>query len=265
MKSFSVLILTYNEQDSIGDCIESVSCSNDIVVLDSFSQDGTKELCLQKRVRFYENRFTNYSNQRNYGLHQIPFLNEYVLILDADERVSAELISEILKICNQADLLKLNVYLVRRRVVLDGKLLKWNFTSSVWIERLVKPKLVQYVGLVHEKLNYEGKSGLLRSYIIHHQFSKGIKNWLNRRKKYAILEQIPVNDTPLGRNNSEDIIVRRIRLRKYIIKYIPFYYIFYFIYNILFKLAFFDGLTGIKYVSLEAYSLFLIAKFKRNA
>lgn len=263
MKKFSVLILTNNEEIDIIDCISSVTVSDDIVVLDSFSKDKTKEIAITHKVRFYQREFDNFSNQRNFGLHQIQYKNDYVLMLDADERVSSKLIHELLKLCNTNDSTKHPVYLVRRKVVLDGKILKWNITSAVWTERFVKPTEVSHVGIVHEKLNYQGECGYLKEYLIHHQFSKGIENWIKRRKMYTELKYLHMDNAIDLSNISSKVLKRRLKIKKYIADKLPFFYVLYFLYNILIKLAFLDGLTGLKYITLETYSLYINSNYKK--
>ncbi|SHH75478.1 Glycosyltransferase involved in cell wall bisynthesis [Chryseobacterium oranimense] len=261
MNSFSVLILTYNEETNIADCVQSVSLSNDIVILDSFSKDKTERISESLNIRFYKKEFVDYSDQRNYGLHEIEFKNEYVLILDADERLTKDLSEEIFKICNKKEG-KLDVYLLRRRVVLENKILKWNYSSSFWIERLVRPKKVKFQGNVHEKLIYKGENGFLKGYILHYQFSKGIDHWIMRRKKYAHLEAIS-HEENLDIIN-DNIISKRIKMKKFFVTKVPFFYYIYFIYNFFIKFAFLDGYKGLKYITLETYSLYLISKHKNN-
>ena len=264
MKNFSVLILTYNEEVNILDCVNSVKNSNDIVILDSFSIDQTKAISTKLNVRFYERKFSSYSEQRNYGLHNIFYKNEYLLILDADERASKELVLELFELCKSDSIENHKVYLVRRNVFFNGKILKRNITATVWIERFVHPRSVHYYGNVHEKLKYEGKFGLLNEYIIHHQFSKGIKNWIERRKKYAQLEFASKRESIEISNTSNDKISRRVKIRNFFMNYIPFYYLLYFAFNFFVKLAFLDGIKGLKYITLETYSLYLLSKYKKN-
>lgn len=264
-KNFSVLILTCNEEKSITECINSVSLSNDVVVLDSFSSDRTKEISNSLGVRFFERRFTNYSDQRNYGLHNIEYKNDFVLILDADEIATKKLILELNDICNTSQSKSYDVYFLRREVLFEEKILKWNFTSTVWIERFVKPRKVRYVGHVHEKMMYEGSNGFLKNYIIHDQFSKGISNWIERRKKYALLELNNREKQMEWESKCNSAINSRAKLKNFFINKVPFFYLFYFAYNLFIKLAFLDGWKGLKYISLETYSFYLTSLYKKNA
>jgi glycosyltransferase involved in cell wall biosynthesis len=93
----SVVIITFNEEKNIARCLASVAgISKDIVVVDSFSTDQTKAICLEKGVRFMEHQFDGHIEQKNYAISQAK--NQYVLSLDADEALTEELKKEILTI-----------------------------------------------------------------------------------------------------------------------------------------------------------------------
>ena len=92
----SALIITYNEEDHIGRCIESLKdIADEIVVVDSYSTDNTKAICKRYNIRFVENKFIDYIQQKNFGASQIN--NPYILSIDADEALSEELKISILK------------------------------------------------------------------------------------------------------------------------------------------------------------------------
>lgn len=96
-ESLSVAIITYNEEQNIARCLESVSgIADEIVVVDSFSTDRTEEICRQYNVRFIKNKFPGHIEQKNIAKDACS--NELVLSLDADEALSAELKTEIKKI-----------------------------------------------------------------------------------------------------------------------------------------------------------------------
>jgi len=97
MAKISAVIITLNEEKNIGRCIDSLlDVADDIVVIDSFSTDKTKEICLQKGVRFIENKFEGHIEQKNYALTQA--LYPLVLSLDADEALCPVLKQEIHRI-----------------------------------------------------------------------------------------------------------------------------------------------------------------------
>jgi glycosyltransferase involved in cell wall biosynthesis len=93
----SVVIITYNEERNIGRCLESVKeIADDIVVVDSFSNDNTKAICLANGVRFIEHVFEGHIEQKNWAITQA--LYPHVLSLDADEALDETLKESILRV-----------------------------------------------------------------------------------------------------------------------------------------------------------------------
>ena len=136
----SVIIITFNEEKNIGRCIDSVrAVADEIVVVDSYSKDTTKEICLQKGVRFIENAFNGHIQQKNFALKQAIFDN--VLSLDADEYLSEELTKSILLAkkfwpAEAYDMNRLSSYGGRWMKLSawypDRKLRLWNRTLGQW-------------------------------------------------------------------------------------------------------------------------------------
>jgi len=97
MPKLSVVIITFNEERNIGRCIESVlEVADEIVVVDSFSTDKTREICEKHGVNFIEHAFEGHIQQKNFANTQAKYPHK--LSLDADEALSVELKNEILKI-----------------------------------------------------------------------------------------------------------------------------------------------------------------------
>ena len=93
--NISVLILTLNEEKNLANCLESLRWCDDVVVLDSFSIDNTKTIAQKYGAGFFQRKFDNYANQRNYGLSDIVYKHPWILMVDADEIVPPELVHEI--------------------------------------------------------------------------------------------------------------------------------------------------------------------------
>ncbi|MEJ7646052.1 MAG: glycosyltransferase family 2 protein [Chryseolinea sp.] len=90
MMRISAVIITYNEENHISRCLDSLkSIADEIVVVDSFSKDKTKEICLSMGVCFFENPFEGFTAQKNHAMKLATF--DYILSLDADEYLSDEL------------------------------------------------------------------------------------------------------------------------------------------------------------------------------
>jgi glycosyltransferase involved in cell wall biosynthesis len=97
MQKISVVIITYNEEKDIARCIDSVKdIADDIVLVDSFSTDRTREIAEEKGVRFVEHKFEGHIQQKNWAITQAKY--PHILSLDADEVVSDGLKTEIMRV-----------------------------------------------------------------------------------------------------------------------------------------------------------------------
>ncbi len=97
MQPLSVVIITKNEEKNIGRCLDSVaSIADDVVVIDSFSTDRTREIALEKGARVFERAFDDFRGQKNFGLEKALF--PHVLAIDADESPDEELQKSILEV-----------------------------------------------------------------------------------------------------------------------------------------------------------------------
>ncbi len=97
MPSISAVIITFNEQDFIGECLSSLEgVADEIIVVDSFSADSTEAVCKKYNVKFIKHEFEGYVEQKNYALSLARY--QHILSLDADEALGEELKESILKI-----------------------------------------------------------------------------------------------------------------------------------------------------------------------
>jgi heptosyltransferase III len=97
MVKISAVIITYNEERNINRCINSLlAVADEIVVIDSFSNDRTKEICIEKGIRVVEHPFKSHIDQKNFAVTQAT--HDIVLSLDADEYLSEELTKSILEV-----------------------------------------------------------------------------------------------------------------------------------------------------------------------
>ena len=169
MNKLSVVIISFNEELNIGRCIESVSSIEDeILVVDSFSTDKTKEICLSKGVRFEEHPFGGYIEQKNYAVSLA--LYDHILSLDADEALSENLNQAILRAKKNFDfdcyyLNRLNNYcgqwMRHGNWYPDRKIRLWNRQKGEWGGRRV-----------HEHIDMQPDStkGRLNGDILHYSY-----------------------------------------------------------------------------------------------
>src|SRR6187402_3943754 len=101
MIRISAIIITFNEQENIGRCIDSLlPVADEILVVDSFSTDATKSICIRKGARVIEHKFEGYIEQKNLGIEQAT--HDYILSIDADEYLSERLTQSILSVKHTA-------------------------------------------------------------------------------------------------------------------------------------------------------------------
>ena len=93
----SALIITFNEEKNIRRCINSIKpVADEIIIVDSFSKDGTRRSCEAEGVKFVEHAFEGHIQQKNFALSMAT--NDFVLSLDADEFLSEELANSIIEV-----------------------------------------------------------------------------------------------------------------------------------------------------------------------
>jgi glycosyltransferase involved in cell wall biosynthesis len=185
----SVLILTKNEEQDLPGCLQSVAWSDDVHVYDSFSTDRTLEIARQAGAHVHQRVFDNWAAHQNWGLRNIPFRHEWVLYVDADERVTPELAASVAASVQRAVRSPAGyvAFRVQRRDFFLGRWLKHVQASSFYM-RLFRPEKMRYERLVNPISIPDGPVGELSGYLDHFPFSKGIGHWFNRHNSYSTLE-----------------------------------------------------------------------------
>jgi glycosyltransferase involved in cell wall biosynthesis len=165
MDGISVAIITYNEQRNLADCIRSCEeVADEIVVLDSFSTDRTEEIARSfPKVRFSQHPFDGHVQQKNRALALCR--NEWVLSLDADERVTPELRAEI-RALDPGDR---DGFRVPRLTFLMGKPIRHSGWYPQRKYRLFKRSRARWAGEnPHDHLVVDGRGGALRGDLLHY-------------------------------------------------------------------------------------------------
>jgi glycosyltransferase involved in cell wall biosynthesis len=185
--SISVLILTLDEEVNLGGCLDSVAWCDDVVVLDSFSRDRTADIARERGVRLYQRAFDNYAGQRNFGLRELEYRHRWVLMLDADERVPADLCTEMLAAVHQApDTLAL--YRMRRRDHLFGRWIRRSSGYPTWFGRLVRVGRAWVERPYNEEFHADGEVAHLSGHLDHYPFNKGFSAWIEKHDRYSTME-----------------------------------------------------------------------------
>jgi len=182
----SVLVPTLDEELNLPECLQSVACwADEIFVVDSFSQDKTLSIAHEFGARVEQHVFESYSRQKNWALESLPFRNEWVLILDADERLTAELRCEIEHAIASPDF---DGYYLNRRVIFLDTWIRHAGWYPSWNLRLFRHRLGRYDDReVHEHIVLNGRVGYLRSDMLHHD-RRGLEEFVGRHNRYSTLE-----------------------------------------------------------------------------
>jgi glycosyltransferase involved in cell wall biosynthesis len=169
MVQLSAVIITFDEERNIGRCIDSLNgIADEIVVIDSFSTDKTKEICLSKNVKFIEHAFDGHIEQKNWAITQAKY--PHILSLDADEALDEMLKKSILTVKQNftQDAYKMNrltnycgQWIKHCGWYPDTKLRLWDSTKGYWTG--INP---------HDefKLHSSTKIGTLKGDILHYSY-----------------------------------------------------------------------------------------------
>lgn len=182
MNKISVIVITKDEEKNIIDCLKSVEWADEIIVVDSESTDRTVELARQFTNKIFTRKWEGYVSQKRYALSLAG--NEWVLSLDADERITPELKQEILNLTPT----NFSGYKIRRK----NFLLKKEIRSCGWEKdyqlRLMKKDKTDFSDrLVHEKFIVDGEVGTLKYPMLHYTFSS-LTDYLNKINYYTSLK-----------------------------------------------------------------------------
>ena len=169
MKQLTAIVLTYNESEHIGACIETLRFADRILVFDSYSSDDTVAIAQGAGAEVLQRAFVNYAEQRNAALDAVAGESEWVLFVDADERISAELAAEIQGKLSQPEYA---AWELPRHNFIFGKLTKGAGWYPDYQTRLLRTGNACYdpQQQVHEVVLLDGPVGTLDHPIIHYNY-----------------------------------------------------------------------------------------------
>lgn len=159
----SVIILTKNEEERIKACLESVKWADEIIVFDNKSTDKTREIASKYTEKIFEFEELDYAHVKNMAFEKTK--GDWVLYVDADERVLDNLKDEIIEITKNSE----NVaYAISRINIIFGEKVSYRPFWPDWVIRLVKrSEFKSWRGKIHEHLEFEGKLGYTKNSFLH--------------------------------------------------------------------------------------------------
>ena len=250
----SAVILSYNEEANIEDCIRSlVDWVETIFIVDSYSTDKTLDIARNYEANIYQNEFENYSMQRNWALQNLPIETEWILNLDSDHRVSNELRNELFELFSNRIDENINGFLISRKIIFMGRWIKHGTSYPVYQANLFR----KGYGLCENRLYdqhfiIKGKVEYLNGSMMDVN-ADSVANFTEKHNRWATLEAIEILSDQLT-NNANRIqpnpLGHAIEQRRFLkISYYrlpllvrPFLY---FVYRYFFRLGFLDGKEGL--------------------
>jgi glycosyltransferase involved in cell wall biosynthesis len=261
--TISVLLLTLNEESNLGRCLQALSWSDDIVVLDSFSGDGTVDLARSLGARVYSRAFDGFAGQRNYALDHIDFKHEWILHLDADEVVTEGLRDEMFRAIDTG---LFDAYRVPSKMMFCGRWLRYSGMYPTYQVRLGRKGRLRFRQFGHGQREdiADDHVGTLSEPYLHYSFSKGLAEWFEKHNRYSSDEaQELVGLLSAGRGAdlagifSSDPTRRRRALKEVSARF-PFRPTLRFLYMYIFRFGFLDGRAGLAYCRLMALYEYMI-------
>ncbi|MDD2752164.1 MAG: glycosyltransferase family 2 protein [Candidatus Omnitrophica bacterium] len=260
----SVIILTYNEEKNIRECLESVRpWADEIFIVDSASTDRTLEISRAYTDKIFTHTFENQARQFNWALENLALRSDWVMRLDADERVSPELAVELLeKLPGLGE--NVSGLRMKRKVFFMGRWIKHGGYYPTWLLRIWRKGKGRYEERwmdEHVKIK-EGEILSLKNDIVDDN-EKGLHWWTNKHNAYATRDAIDMlnlkyNFFPSDSLNrtlflSQEQEKRWLKENIYVRMPLFFRAFLYFVYRYFIKFGFLDGKEGLIWHFLQGY------------
>ena len=264
----SVIIPIKNEADNLPRCLASVQWADEIFVVDSHSSDGSVVIAEKQGANVVQFEFNGtWPKKKNWALENLPFKNEWVFILDADEVLPAEAETEFRSAITNAG--EIAGYWINRHFIFLGTKLRHAYYPN-WNLRLFRHRLGRYEKLtslatdsgdneVHEHVVINGPTARLKCEMEHHAFPS-IDVFMEKHERYANWEARVALAGESGGNLSHEHVDLKRRLKK-LSRHLPFRPLLRFLYVYIWQKGFLDGRDGYYFARLHAvYEFLTVAK-----
>lgn len=256
----SAIILTFNEESKITECLESCEgIFDEIFIVDSYSTDGTLDIASQYNASVLQNEFINYSRQRNWAFQNLPIKNEWIINLDADHRISADLKSELIAVFANDITSDVNGFLISRKTLFMDRWIKYgghypSYHSVLFRKGKGFCEDTQY----DQHFVVHGKKIKLKTNIID-IVTDSLSSFTERHNRWSSME-ISQSKTDIDPHNTieENLLGNPIERKRYLKN---IYYKFplfirpflYFLYRYIIRLGFLDGKEGLIFHFLQGF------------
>lgn len=238
-EKLTVLIPCCNEEKNIMDCLESVKWADEIFVIDSFSADKTVEIAKKYTSRVLQHEYVNSAAQKNWAIPQAA--NEWVLIVDSDERVTPALREEIEKALSSDT--EYDGYYIPRKNFFLGKEVKyggWGYENDLNMRLFRRDRAKYEEKEVHADIVINGRAGKLNEPFLHYSYHS-LEQYMEKMKRYTDWA-------------ASDVLKKRKKIGVSSLLFRPF---FTFFKMYVLKFGFFDGVRGIILALLSSYYVYI--------
>ncbi len=261
-----VIVLTYDEEKNLDACLASVTgWADELYVVDSGSRDRTLEIARQYGATIFQHSFETHARQWSWALANLPLAHEWVLGLDADQRITAELRDELAALFMAEETLRaVDGFFIKRRQVWRGRWLKHGTYYPKYLLKLFRTSRVQMDqhDLMDHHFYVNGATRNLQNDLIEENLKENdIAFWIAKHNRYAALL---AQEEFLKRQRSHETLIRAnffgnpdertlwLKQRWYAM---PLYIrpLLYFSYRYIFRLGFLDGKQGFLFHFLQAF------------
>jgi glycosyltransferase involved in cell wall biosynthesis len=261
--SYSVLILTHNEEINISRCLDSLAECDDVVVVDSHSQDETASIVRESQARLFFRDFDSFAGQRNWAIDHVEFKHRWVLHLDADECMTPGLHAEL---CDVVSSDQKSAYYIANKIIFLNRWVRHASMYPFYQARLLRLGESRFEQIGHgQHLAFATRgTGQLSEAYLHYNFSKGISDWLRRHNKYSSdeAERIVMGSSLGGGTLLSSVFGsygdEKQQALKLIADRIPCRPLIRFVYLYFWKRAYMDGMPGFHYSVLVSFYDYLI-------
>lgn len=260
MADLTIIIMTYNEEKNIANCIRPVlTIAKRIIVVDSFSTDKTQEIAKKMGAEVIEKECISLSDKFFYALNSQNITTKWVMRLDADEYMTSDSANELNMVCNQNEDTDVNGVVLRFENHFLGKAMRHGGAYPFLKMVCFKPGKAEIEKRQQDEHIYvtEGKTVTLKHDTIHYDY-KGLTKYINKHNWYSSREVLDYIESKEKSQMNEKLEPRARFKRK--IKYGVYYKLpigmrswLYYVYRYYIRMGFLDGKEGEIYAFLQAY------------
>jgi nucleoside-diphosphate-sugar epimerase/glycosyltransferase involved in cell wall biosynthesis len=249
-----VMIISFNEALNLPHCLRALAgWPGRVFVIDSGSTDGTPDLARRMGAEVVHHAWEGYARQKNWGLRNLPFESEWILILDSDEALTDSVKMRLFEIASRpaASVPENGFYINRLTYFMDRPIRHCGYFPS-WNMRFFKRGRGFYEDReVHEHIIIDAPVGYISEAMIHND-RRGLEHFVAKHNRYSTLEARTLFNDMAGRTKKQDVhLTRQAKfrrmLKRYVTPHVPFAGMWRFLYVYVFRLGVLDGRVGLEF------------------